>query len=457
MSGRGRGIASFVAGFGTGYLNGKEKERERKRQERIDQQNEELRQVQLKQANAQLAKDERDIARDESLQTGMAEAGAMKVGELRDQNGTVGVSADDFRTRLTDGGVAPEVADQAAPIYAERAQQPGAGKWLSNSFGGDEDGGMGTVKPTSRGDIARTRAGALNDGGKYEQAVNMQEKADKLDIDDLKMRIARGDEQTLADEYDEIFPDGLRLKFERGQDGKLYKFTEDSEGKRSNWQTFTDLNQFKDHLMKLIDSDPNAISQYWQQSRELERQGRQDKMTADKHGQDMRAGELNIKGGESDLRVKAGTEGARIEAAGLSNRAARAGIANTNDEMRHRKVVEGQAAAKARGESADARHKSGDQYRQDFNAAVSVFDKSFKRDAMGNMVGSELDSQLYSQATNVIGAEIKDGATIDDAQAVGRAVYDRAKSDGVSVDVAYKKMKGGKGASNPAYDAMMTQ
>lgn len=87
---KGRGLASFAAGFGTGFLQTKEKERERKRQDEIDRQAAELREIQINQAKRQ---EEREIKVDK-LNDEIAAIPSETYGTKRDMTG------DDVRTMV---------------------------------------------------------------------------------------------------------------------------------------------------------------------------------------------------------------------------------------------------------------------------------------------------------------------------------------------------------------------
>jgi hypothetical protein len=468
---RGRGLAAFFAGFGTGYLNAEEKKKERERQERLDKEAKELRDRQNQMLDRQMRREDKADARDDALQAGMAKADNMKVGQLAEGGEAVDVSQAGFQSRLEQRGVAPDVVAQAAPIYAQRAGQKGAEGWLSNSFeqkdaeGNVIDPGIGVVKPTKQSDIVRQRGVALRDGGKYDQSIAMMDKADALDIKELQNKITGATSIEEIDKIYDMFPDNRNYKGEFGTlpDGskRYFVWSQDADGNRAYLDNkgYADFNDFKKWAALQVGENPEAVLKYYDESRALERQGVQDARAGEKHGLDMEAGRLGVQGARSDLIVKQGTEGARIEAAGLTNKATQANIAQSYDAIRHNKVVEGQKSQEAKDKTAEERRKNGDQFRQDLNAATGAFDKSFKRDAMGNLIGSELDSKLYAQAVQVIGSEIKGGSDVGDAQAIGRRVYDMARKDGVSVADAYKKLKGTGASSqrNPEFDAMMTK
>ena len=64
--------------------------------------------------------------------------------------------------------------------------------------------------------------------------------------------------------------------------------------------------------------------------------------------------------------------------------------------------------------------------RENLQAAVADFDKSFARDAMGNLSGTAINSQLYAQSVDHMGDIIKQGGSIGDAVNSARQVYDTA-------------------------------
>ena len=72
------------------------------------------------------------------------------------------------------------------------------------------------------------------------------------------------------------------------------------------------------------------------------------------------------------------------------------------------------------------RFKDNTKYRENLQAAVGDFDKSFARDALGNLSGSALNSSLYAEAVKHMGDRIEAGAPIASAVAEGRKLYDTA-------------------------------
>jgi hypothetical protein len=264
-----KGIAALLAGFGTGYLgakrqqnqDAKDKERERREQERHDQQME-LQRRQLEQLD-------RESQREEDMAAGLEEAQGMRVGEgLRDATGAaVDTSADAMQQRLIESGADPEVAAQTAPIYAERAGEKGAENWMSDSMG------MGKVHSTNRADIIRAQGVALNKGGaKYlPQAMQLQEKADQLDLEALQSKIlAANSIEDIDKEYD-IIPDGYRARSAVGEDGRFRYWYEDEQGTRVEPKVgpkdFADFNEFKQFAAAYLKANPEYITSTWEAAR----------------------------------------------------------------------------------------------------------------------------------------------------------------------------------------------
>ncbi|MFA6039908.1 MAG: hypothetical protein WC733_00210 [Methylophilus sp.] len=300
MARKGNGLAALIAGFGTGYLNGQQ-------QKRKNAQEDEDRALRNKEIKDRQAERDAQQQREADVMAGLDKASNMKVGELRNEQGVVDNSEAAWRERLAanpdNEGNLPtqEVIDQTAPIYAREAAKKGSEQWLSSDA---PNAVMGEVKPTTKADIVRTQADAISKLGitGLAKSMELRDKADDLDLNDLKTRIANGTPESLSKDYDEIFPDGLTLGFDQGEDGKLYKYTTDADGNKSNWQVFNDLNHFKEQLMVMVDKDPDAIKQYWKESRA---QDAANKKAADESKMnDLKYKELNqkIKTGEIELK-----------------------------------------------------------------------------------------------------------------------------------------------------------
>jgi hypothetical protein len=437
----GRGVAAFLAGLGTGYFNSQNQKKDRERQEKKDKMEQDRFDLEMKREN-------REQAQSEALNTGMQKAAGMKVGELRDETGKVDLSEEAFRKRIEEQGIAPEIAASTAPIYAKAAKEKGSQEWLSNSFDTPAAEGIGTLKETTKGDIKRKQAEALTAGGKYDQAINLQDQAEKFDIEDLQTKILAAKDFDEIDKLYDIVPDGFKVRSEISKDdGRLRYWYEGEDGTKippakNLPQDFADFNEFKTFASAYVKQNPEYITASWDKAQARKKSDKQEGQTDKKFAVDMEAAALGIEGAKSDLKVKKATEGARIEGAGLDNKVKRANIANVYDEIAKRKLTTDKALTEQQYKANEESRKNVDQYRQDFNAAVATFDKSFKRDRMGNLMGDALNSQTYSQATKIIGQEIKRGATIDDAQAIGRLVYDEAITNKVSVESAYEAIKG---------------
>lgn len=341
-----RSLAALVAGFGTGYLQGQKQKEEKERQDKIDKANEEDRRLRNDDIRQRQQEHLEQKQREDAAMAGLSDAAQMKVGELRNQDGVVDNSQQAWQDRIANtpdnqGNLpTPEIAAQTAPIYAQAAAQKGAENWLSSDA---PDAVVGKVKPTSRGDIARTQAAAIAKLGVtgLPQSMALNDKADELDLKDLKMRIAKGTPESLSKEYDDIFPDGLTLKFETGTDGKLYKFTEDAQGNRSNWQTYNDLDHFKQEMMAMVDKDPEGITKYWKESREIDRENKKDvreeKVTnaqLAKYQQDIDKGAIELKSLPEKLQLELKEKKANINQSNASAESSRASTAKTREEAK---------------------------------------------------------------------------------------------------------------------------
>lgn len=302
-------IAALIAGFGTGYLNAAQ-------QKRRNENEDEDRRIRNDEIKMRMEEREAEKAREAQVREGLEKANSMKVGELRNDEGAIDNSEAAWRERIlttpdNEGNLpSPEVADQTAPIYAQQAKQKGAEKWLSSDA---PNAVLGEVKPTTRADIVRTQADAISKMGVtgLQKSMELQEKAASLDLADLKKRIATGTPESLAADYDEIFHDGKTLKFDQGEDGLLYKYTEDAQGKKSDWQKFRDLNEFKEQLIVMVDDNPDTIVNYWKESRAQEAAAR--KAADESKMSDLKYKELEQKIKKGDIEIESLPEKTQLE------------------------------------------------------------------------------------------------------------------------------------------------
>jgi hypothetical protein len=322
-------IAALIAGFGTGYLNATQQ----KRRNEMEDEDRKIRndEIKMRMEERQAEKDRENQARE-----GLEKAGSMKVGELRNDAGAIDNSEAAWRERIAttpdnQGNLpSPEVADQTASIYAQRAKEKGAEKWLSSDA---PNAVLGEVKPTTKADIVRTQADAISKLGVtgLQKSMELREKAEGLDLDDLKRRIATGTPETLASDYDEIFPDGKTLKLEQGEDGLLYKFTEDAQGNKSDWQKFRDINEFKEQLIVMVDKNPDTIVNYWKESRAQEaaarkaaKEDRMDDLKYQELDQKIKSGAIELKSLPEKIQLDFKAKKASINASNASAENSRA-------------------------------------------------------------------------------------------------------------------------------------
>lgn len=326
-----RQIAALLAGFGTGFLQSQRSKAESERQSKRDKRDDEEHALRMEQNRIALEKMAREEKQETAVADGLARANDMRVGQgLRTKDGSaIDISEKGIDDRLDGGNLSPETQAAVAKTYADSVKEEDVKRWIPQMQGVD------VPRTTNKADITRARADAFDKGGiKFaDKALALNEQADKLDIDDLKMRIANGTPESLAKEYDEIFPDGLSLKFETGKDGKLYKFTEDANGNRSNYQTFADMDQFKQQLMTMVDKDPDSIQQYWKESRELERQNKKDSrdeklsdIQIKKYEQDIAEGKIKLENLPQSIQLELEGKRANIR---QSNASTASSIANT--------------------------------------------------------------------------------------------------------------------------------
>jgi hypothetical protein len=314
---RGRGLASFLAGFGTGYLNSRLKAEERKREEERDRREKERHDQQMEMQRRQLDQLDRDRQREEDMLAGLEEAQSMRVGEgLRDATGAaIDTSAEAMEQRLVESGADPEVAAQTAPIYAERAGAKGAEGWLSGSMG------MGKVRPTTQADIIRAKGAALTKGGaKYlPQVMDLQERADKLDLEELQAKILSANSIEEIDREYDIIPDGYRARSAIGEDGRFRYWYEDDQGNRVEPKVgpkdFADFNEFKQFAAAYVKANPEYITSTWESARKRKTES-EDRA----HSRDRERKEDEFKERDYNLRKQGQDANIKIAQAGLTLR-----------------------------------------------------------------------------------------------------------------------------------------
>jgi hypothetical protein len=314
---RGSNVAALLAGFGTGYLNTKSKEADRKREDEKDRQERERHDQQMEINRRQLERLQQEDARDQQVAEGLEEAQQMRVGEgLRDSTGAaVDVSEEAMRQRLVDSGADEEVAAQTAPIYAQKAGEKGSEEWLSGGFD------MGKVRPTSKADIIRAQGVALSKGGtkNMTQAMQMQEKADQLDMEALQAKIlAANSIEEIDKEYD-IVPDGFRVKSTTADGGRFTYWYEDEQGNRVapkvGPKDFADFNEFKQFAAAYVKQNPEYITSVWDGARKRSSEAEEKEY---KRGRDAKSDEFNER--DFNLRKTGQEQNTAIAREGLSIR-----------------------------------------------------------------------------------------------------------------------------------------
>lgn len=257
----GTGIASFIAGFGTGYLNADKQKKDRERQERIDLQNKEAHDLQMEVSRNKLDAMKEQDAQDIAVGDGLKTASSMREGV-----GLVGdgvqydASEQGFAARLKANGVDDETAAATAPIYANQAKQ-NPGTWLNDSFGEN----TGKLHTTTKEDIHNAEADAFAAGGvrytpqrmaalkdaataKYGQAVK-------------KIMAFDGQDFTPVREAYGAYQDGFDINGETGNDGKFYTYHLDGSGNKVGTRAYESPDAFKKSaVMHLV--DPNNAQGY---------------------------------------------------------------------------------------------------------------------------------------------------------------------------------------------------
>lgn len=343
----GRGLAALVAGFGTGFLTQQQRNEDEQRRKEREKRDQEQHDLAMKANQMNIERMERANAQDQSVEQGLDEAAQMRVGEgVRTKTGEViDTSEEAWKQRAMEQGADEATASEAAKIYAQKSSEKGSEDWMNKSL----DFGNG-VRRTSQADIIRQQGVALSKGNRQDRmaAIELNNKADKLDIDDLKLRIARGTPESLSADYDEIFPDGFTLKFETLPDGKLLKYAVNAEGKKFNPETFNDMDQFKQSLIAMVDKDPATIQAYWDKSRQLERDAKKDardeKVTnaqLAKYEQDIKEGKIKLESLPESIRLELAAKRANINQSNAATETSRASTEKTREETKITKSAGG--------------------------------------------------------------------------------------------------------------------
>lgn len=343
----GKSIAALLAGFGTGYLSQQKIEADRKSQEARDKRENERFELEKQRVEMENKRQIKLDAQEAAVDEGLAAASSERVGHgLRTKTGEkVGVTEQDIAGRLEGGNLSPETQAAVAKTYAQGVTQNDVEGWTDGMSGKD------ALRTTTKADIVRDQGTALMKGGRADrmQGMQMADKATELDLKSLRQRILSAQSiEDLSKEYDDVFPDGLTLKGEMGQDGKFYKFTEDSAGKRSNYQTFPSFDEFKKNLDTMVNDNPDSIIKYWNESRELERQNKKDtrdEKVSDaqlkKYDQDIAEGKLRLESLPQSIQLDLQAKRANITQSNESSATSRANREKTKEETKVLKTGSG--------------------------------------------------------------------------------------------------------------------
>lgn len=467
---RGNGLASFVAGFGTSYFNAEEKKKDRERQERLDKQAADEHDIRMR----QLQRQEKDADKVDALNDEIAAIPRQTDGVKRD------MTPDDVRGMMggsADPNAENHVSDEAAQHYIKNNIGPQqvasnaasiAQQGIGNNLGGmkpvqGEDGVQladpSTAKRRPAWKIMEEAANKRVGSGvpqqeqlgyqalAYAQTMKSQEARDgamkafrqggldgvmkfmsEWDNDDYPVTNIRMDAGEGG--YD---PSGRKgtVKFLGDINGKSVTLKEYDLSKMPEGRTLEDA--VMDDVQML--TDPKAMFDMRREQLKLRRDdikdGRQQSNVDREH--EFKVNEAEKQGERWEKSHDADQAQRRFDNYMKSK--------NFDADQKYRSDSLALDRDKLDASNGPNSEKARDQYRQDYNAALAAFDKSFRRDALGNMVGNELDSKLYSEAADVIGLEILAGRPVAQAQSVGRAVYDEAKKGGVSASAAYAALK----------------
>ncbi len=447
----GRGLAAFAAGFGTGYLSNEQRKKELERQKKLDE-------IQLKKAG----REEEEYERNKSVDQ---QADAVETKRYTDKRA---MNADDVR-QMTGGSNDPNsqnyVSDEAAQQYitnntgAEQVSS-NADYYTKNVVGA----GLGTMKPIQEG--AEVKLGDTATAKQKPLYKIMDEKADIRILSGVPYQIEIGkaakalatqmkSQAALEGGMAALRKDGVPglIKFMSNWDNDDYPINNIRMNKSENGATsfIGELNGKDIDLDKFDPAEqPKGMTiETWaaQKFQELVDQSAMFKNSLSKLAmarEDLRDTKAQ-ENADRTFEYNKERDGVKDKQWKLSFDADQAQRSFDNKfknksfeaDQQHRKDTLDLDRQKL-----DAKaQKTPESFRQDFNAALQAFDKSFKRDALGNIVGNEMDSKLYSQAADIMGKEIMNGAPISDAQAIARSVYDEAKKGKVSAQAAYDAIK----------------
>jgi hypothetical protein len=474
----GRGLAAFVAGFGTGFLNNEERKRQAEQEDKRDKRAQEEHDLRMRELQRKEAQDQREADLNEEIAAIPKETyGSKREMTADDVRGMVGgsgnegdanyVSDDAAQHYINNNTGAQQVASNAAsyakqgigslngmkPVQGEdgavkladpatakarpswRIMEEAAKKRIGSGIPQQEQLGFQALAyaQTLKSQEARDGAMKAYQSGGLDGVMKFMSEWDNDDypISNIRMEAGEGG-------YDPKNPKG-RVKFIGEVNGKPVTL------KEYDLDNMPDGATLEDAVMNDVQAltDPKAMfdirSRQFQMRREDRKEDRQQGNIdrAFDYSKDRDA----VKDKQFQLSFDAQEAGRRWEQRFKTQ-------AHADDQQYRQDSIQldREKLAATNGKNGE---KTRDQFRQDYNAALTAFDKSFKRDAMGNMVGNELDSKLYAGAADVIGKEIQQGASIAEAQATGRQVYDMARKGKVSVDAAYDILKknGSQGAA----------
>lgn len=279
MARRSNGFVAFAAGLGTGYLNGEKAKKDQERQDKKDKSDEEDRQARRDEVAYQHGKDLKTDAENTDYVQGMADANAMKTGELIDQTGAkAGLTAPDWSSRI-DTATNPAAArvnsfdtapqqvltdEQKAAIadtYAQQSQTTGAADWVAS------DAPNSMIKKTTQSDILEAKANAAQKLGVrgMPQAEAYKEKASLEHVKDLQMQVL-SPKNTLDDvlkKYDDL-PDGQSMSHETDPvTGKIMiHASNDQTGQKMSIngpEGFANENSARQYLATMIGDNPDKV------------------------------------------------------------------------------------------------------------------------------------------------------------------------------------------------------
>jgi hypothetical protein len=477
----GKGLAAFVAGFGTGYLNNREKEEERKREERKEKRAEQEQALRMR----ELERQDKEAERVSDLNEEISAIPKETYGVKRD------MGAEDVRAMVggsSDAGADNYVSDEAAQHYMQN--NTGADQVAGNAayFAKEGVGSLNGMKPVQGEDgvkladpataKARPAWRVLEEGARKRigSGVPQQEQlgyqalayAQTIKSQEARDGAAKAYQQDGLDgvmkfmsEWDNEDYPVTNVRMDAGEGGYdpaskkgVVKFLGEISGKTITLKEY-DLSKMpegstlEDAVMNDVQAltDPKTMFDMRRQQLMMRREDSKDNRAQGNADRvfDYTKERDAVKDGQWKLSHDADQAQRNFDNMMKTK--------NFNADQSYR----GETLALDRDKLAATEGKNGDKvrdnYRQDFNAAIAAFDKSFKRDAMGNLIGNDLDSKIYSEAAGIIGNEILGGSPIAEAQTMGRRVYDEAKKSGVSAAAAYAVLKKKREGATPAAPA----